>query len=40
MTDLNLKSIDVLVVGLVFPEDEMNFEDADQPLFPDQEEDK
>ena len=28
------------VVGLVFPEDEKNFEDAGQPLFPDQEEDK
>ena len=40
MTDMNLKSIDVHVVGLVFPEDEKNFEDADQPLFPDQEEDK
>ena len=40
MTDLNLKSIDVHVVGLVFPEDEKNFEDAGQPLFPDQEEDK
>lgn len=37
MTDMNLKSIDVHVVGLVFPEDEKNFEDADQPLFPDQE---
>ncbi|MDG5847317.1 Asp23/Gls24 family envelope stress response protein [Lactobacillus delbrueckii] len=35
MTDMNLKSIDVHVVGLVFPEDEKNFEDADQPLFPD-----
>ena len=40
MTDMNLKSIDVHVVGLVFPEDEKNFDDADQPLFPDQEEDK
>ncbi|GHN29850.1 Asp23/Gls24 family envelope stress response protein [Lactobacillus delbrueckii] len=40
MTDMNLKSIDVHVVGLVFPEDEKNFEDAGQPLFPDQEEDK
>ena len=40
MTDMNLKSIDVHVVGLVFPEDEKNFEDANQPLFPDQEEDK
>ncbi|GHV97245.1 alkaline-shock protein [Lactobacillus nasalidis] len=40
MTDMNLKSINVHVVGLVFPEDEKNFEDADQPLFPDQEEDK
>lgn len=40
MTDMNLKSIDVHVVGLVFPEDENNFEDAGQPLFPDQEEDK
>ncbi len=40
MTDMNLKSIDVHVVGLVFPEDEKNFEDADQPLFPGQEEDK
>ncbi len=40
MTDMNLKSIDVHVVGLVFPEDEKNFEDVDQPLFPDQEEDK
>lgn len=40
MTDMNLKSIDVHIVGLVFPEDEKNFEDADQPLFPDQEEDK
>ena len=40
MTDMNLKSIDVHVVGLVFPEDEKNFEDDDQPLFPDQEEDK
>lgn len=40
MTDMNLKSIDVHVVDLVFPEDEKNFEDADQPLFPDQEEDK
>lgn len=40
MTDMNLKSIDVHVVGLVFPEDEKKFEDADQPLFPDQEEDK
>ena len=40
MTDMNLKSIDVHVVGLVVPEDEKNFEDADQPLFPDQEEDK
>ena len=40
MTDMNLKSIDVHVVGLVFPEDEKNFEDADQPLFPDPEEDK
>ena len=40
MTDMNLKSIDVHVVGLVFPEDEKNFEDADQSLFPDQEEDK
>lgn len=30
MTDMNLKSIDVHVVGLVFPEDEKNFEDADQ----------
>lgn len=40
MTDMNLKSIDVHVVGLVFPEDEKNFENADQPLFPDQEEDK
>ena len=40
MTDMNLKSIDVHVVGLVFPEDEKNFEDADQPLFPDQEEDR
>ena len=40
MADMNLKSIDVHVVGLVFPEDEKNFEDADQPLFPDQEEDK
>ena len=40
MTDMNLKSSDVHVVGLVFPEDEKNFEDADQPLFPDQEEDK
>ncbi|GHN56007.1 alkaline shock protein [Lactobacillus delbrueckii] len=40
LTDMNLKSIDVHVVGLVFPEDEKNFEDADQPLFPDQEEDK
>lgn len=40
MTDMNLKSIDVHVVGLVFPEDEKSFEDADQPLFPDQEEDK
>ena len=40
MTDMNLKSIDVHVVGLVFPEVEKNFEDAGQPLFPDQEEDK
>lgn len=40
MTDMNLKSIYVHVVGLVFPEDEKNFEDAGQPLFPDQEEDK
>lgn len=40
MTDMNLKSIDVHVVGLVFPEDEKNFEDAGQPLFPYQEEDK
>ncbi|MCT3474737.1 Asp23/Gls24 family envelope stress response protein [Lactobacillus delbrueckii] len=40
MTDMNLKSIDVHVVGLVFPEDEKNFEDTGQPLFPDQEEDK
>ena len=38
MTDMNLKSINVHVVGLVFPEDEHNFEDDDQPLFPDQEE--
>ena len=37
MTDMNLKSINVHVVGLVFPEDEHNFEDDDQPLFPDQE---
>lgn len=40
MTDMNLKSINVHVVGLVFPEDEENFEEASQPLFPDQEEDK
>ncbi|MGN1406812.1 Asp23/Gls24 family envelope stress response protein [Lactobacillus sp.] len=40
MTDMNLKSINVHVVGLVFPEDEKNFEEASQPLFPDQEEDK
>lgn len=40
MTDMNLKSINVHVVGLVFPEDEKNFEKASQPLFPDQEEDK
>ena len=38
MIDMNLKSINVHVVGLVFPEDEHNFEDDDQPLFPDQEE--
>ena len=37
MTDMNLKSINVHVVGLVFPEDEHNFEDDDQPLFTDQE---
>lgn len=40
MTDMNLKSINVHVVGLVFPEDEKNFEDESQPLFPDQEEEK
>lgn len=40
MTDMNLKSINVHIVGLVFPEDEKNFEEASQPLFPDQEEDK
>ena len=40
MTDMNLKAINVHVVGLVFPEDEKNFEEASQPLFPDQEEDK
>lgn len=40
MTDMNLKAINVHVVGLVFPEDEENFEEASQPLFPDQEEDK
>ena len=40
MTDLELKSINVHVVGLVFPEDEKDPEETTSELFPDDEVEK
>ncbi|WP_297949803.1 Asp23/Gls24 family envelope stress response protein [uncultured Lactobacillus sp.] len=40
MTDLELKAINVHVVGLVFPEDEDETEQATSELFPEDEEEK
>lgn len=40
MTDLELKAINVHVVGLVFPEDEKDTEQTTSELFPEDEEEK